>query len=66
MAKDYPNSGLLYRDQNKKEARDRDFRGSADITCPHCGNRFEAWLSGWIKGGIRGKFLSLRFKPQNN
>jgi hypothetical protein len=61
--KDYPNSGIMFRDDRKRIDRDRDYKGSADITCPDCGNRFQMWLSGWIKNGRRGKFLSLAFKP---
>ena len=62
--RDYPNSGILFRADNKQSSRDRDYRGQADITCPHCGNRFAFWLSGWIKNGRLGKFLSLAIKPK--
>ena len=62
--RDYPNSGILFRADNKQSSRDSDYRGEADITCPDCGNRFTAWLSGWVKPGRRGKFLSLAIKPK--
>ncbi len=60
---DYPNSGLIFRDGAKRagDDRSRDYRGEADITCPHCSRRFTVWLSGWIKQGRKGKFLGLKF-----
>jgi len=63
-SRDFPNSGILFKNDGKHDERDRDYRGHADITCPHCGNRFAVWLSGWIKRGRLGKFLSLAFKPK--
>ena len=62
--RDYPNSGILFRNDNKQSDRQPDYRGEADLTCPDCGNRFPAWQSGWIKNGKLGKFLSLSFKPK--
>jgi hypothetical protein len=61
--KDYPNSGILFKEPTKREARDRDYKGSADITCS-CGRRTQHWLSAWIKEGRKGKFLTLAFKPK--
>jgi len=63
--RDYPNSGILFRDDRKRGDKDRDYKGTADITCPDCGSRFAAWLSAWIKDGRRGKFLSLSFKVKD-
>jgi hypothetical protein len=63
--KDWPNSGIMFRDDRKRNDRDRDYKGSADITCPDCGSRFQMWISGWIKQGRRGKFLSLSFLAKN-
>jgi hypothetical protein len=60
--RDYPNSGILFREQ-KREPHDRDYKGSADVTCG-CGRRSQLWLSAWIKEGRKGKFLSLSFKPK--
>jgi hypothetical protein len=64
-AKDYPNSGILFRDADKRDEKSRDYRGEGDITCPHCGSRFTIWLSGWIKSGRKGKFLGLSFKAKD-
>jgi hypothetical protein len=63
--RDYPNSGILFKSDQKRTPRDRDYKGTADITCPDCGSRFTAWLSAWIKEGRKGKFMSLSFKPKD-
>ena len=62
--KDWPNSGIMFRDDRKRNDRDRDYKGSADIACPDCGSRFQMLLSGRIKNGRLRKFLSLAFKPK--
>jgi hypothetical protein len=61
--RDYPNSGILFRVDRKDGPRDRDYRGSCDITCS-CGKRTQLWLSGWVKEGRRGKFIGLAFKAK--
>jgi hypothetical protein len=66
MSTDYPNSGILFKADRKRSDRDRDYKGSADITYPDCGSRFHMWLSGWIKQGRRGKFLSLSFLAKDS
>jgi hypothetical protein len=63
--RDYPNSGIMFRDNRKQSDRDRDYRGEADIDCPDCGARSTWWLSAWIKLGRNGKFLSLAFKKKD-
>jgi hypothetical protein len=63
--RDFPNSGILFANERKEGDRDRDYRGTADISCPHCEGRFQLWLSGWIKNGRKGKFLSLSFKAKD-
>ena len=55
---DYPNSGLIFRDADKQGERDRDYKGSCTI------DGKEYWISGWIKEGRKGKFLSLSFKTK--
>lgn len=67
---DFPNSGILFNaTKDKKDAKDRDYRGDADVICPHCDGRFQLWVSGWLKTAKNGKkFLSLSFKlkqPKN-
>jgi hypothetical protein len=62
--RDYPNSGILFRDDKKQSDRDRDYKGTGDIDCPHCGGRLQFWISGWIKQGRKGKFISFSFKAK--
>lgn len=62
--RDFPNSGILFKNDKKREARDRDYQGSADVTCA-CGKRSQLWLSAWVKEGKRGKFLSIKLKPKD-
>lgn len=63
--KDYPNSGILFREPQKRDAKDRDYKGTGDVTCG-CGRRLSLWISGWVKQGRKGKFLSLSFKPKDS
>ena len=58
--KKYENSGILFRNDRKDGERDRDYSGSINID----GRDF--WLSGWIKAGKNGKFLSLAVKPKQD
>jgi hypothetical protein len=61
--RDFPNSGILFRNDRKREGgRDPDYQGTADISCG-CGQRFTRKLAGWIKQGKNGKFLALSLKP---
>ena len=63
--RDYPNNGILFRETEPKGNAPRDYKGTADIECPHCGARFQTWLSAWIKAGRKGKFMSLSFKAKD-
>ena len=67
MAGDFPNSGILFANDRKREGgRDADRTGSGDIECPHCRRRFQFFINGWLKVGKTGsKFLSLSFKPKD-
>lgn len=58
---DYPNSGILSRNEKKDAANQPDHKGAADIDCQHCGAKNSFWLSAWIKNGSKGKFFSLAF-----
>jgi hypothetical protein len=49
--------GALFRNDKKERPSHPDYRG--DITIE--GRKF--WLSGWIKEGKNGKFLSLSARP---
>jgi len=63
MSETRENSGTLSRNQDKSKPDANpswpDYKGSAKIA----GREF--WLSGWIKDGQRGKFLSLAFKEKD-
>jgi hypothetical protein len=61
--RDFPNSGILFKNDRKREgSHDPDYQGTVDISCG-CGRRFTRKLAGWIKAGRKGKFLALSLKP---
>jgi hypothetical protein len=62
---DYPNTALLFVNDRKRSGDTRDYQGSGELTCPHCGEAFGVWLSGWRKQGKHGPFLSLSFKAKD-
>ena len=53
------NSGILFRNDKKTRDTDRDYGGSATIA------GVEYWISGWIKEGQKGKFMTFSFKPKD-
>ena len=57
---DNTNRGVLFRNDDKKEDRDPDYRGSINID----GKEF--WLDSWINTAKKDgrKFMSLRAKPK--
>jgi hypothetical protein len=62
--RDYPNSGILSRNHDRKSDKHPTHRGDGSFTCTHCGAVNELWLSGWVKEGRKGKFLSLSFRSK--
>jgi hypothetical protein len=57
--KQFDNSGILFRNDDKSGERDRDYKGEATIS------GVEYWMSGWIKEGKKGKFMTFSFKPKD-
>ncbi len=52
----FDNSGALFVNERKEKDTHPDRQGTATI------DGVEYWVSGWIKDGKRGKWLSLAFK----
>lgn len=52
--------GSLFRNQKKKTDKHPDYTGSVNIG----GTVY--WLSGWLKNGRNGKFLSLAAQPKDD
>lgn len=55
----YDNSGILFKN-DKKNPKWPDYKGNAQV------DGVEYWLSGWIKEGKKGRFLSLSFKAKDD
>lgn len=60
---DNRNSGALFVNDKKTEAKHPSFRGSASIVTPS-GETIEFWVSAWVKQGKNGEFLSLSYTPK--
>ncbi len=52
------NSGILFKNNRKTDPKHSDYSGSLTVA------GIEYWLSGWIKEGKNGKFMSLSVKPK--
>lgn len=55
---DNTNTGVLFKNDEKKTAKHPDYRGSLNVD----GDEF--WLSAWIKEGKKGKFMSLAIQSK--
>jgi hypothetical protein len=55
----HDNSGILFRNSDKTKETDRDYRGEATV------GGVNYWVSGWIKEGKKGKFMTFSFKPKD-
>jgi hypothetical protein len=54
------NSGTLFKNDKKEEAKHPDYKGEALV------NGVQCWISAWIKEGKNGKFMSLAFSPKES
>lgn len=59
MAYDNTNKGSLSKNEKKNSDKHPDYKGSANI------EGTEYWISGWIRKGQNGTFLSLAFEEKN-
>ena len=59
MEYDNTNRGIISKNQNKTSDNHPDQSGSINV------GGVEYWLSGWVKDGKNGKFLSLSIKPKD-
>ena len=56
---EYPNSGTISKNDKGDNPKRPDYKGSGEI------DGVEYWLSGWVKTGQNGSFLSLSFKKKD-
>jgi hypothetical protein len=62
---DYTDSGILFKNRDKKEDRHPDYKGTIDILCQHCQQQTKRDLAGWVREGKTGtKFMTLSFKSK--
>jgi hypothetical protein len=59
MKTQYDNSGIIFNNDRKEKDSHPDRQGSATIA------GVEYWISGWIKEGNRGQFITLSFKRKD-
>lgn len=53
------NSGVLFKNDKKEEAKHPDYKGSIMV------EGTDYWLSAWIKEGKTGKFMGLALTPKD-
>jgi len=59
MSEKRDNSGIMFRNPKKDKPTHADYRGQCMIA------GVEYWVSGWIKDGQKGKFMSFAFTPKD-
>jgi hypothetical protein len=60
---DNRNTGALFVNDKKTEAKHPNFRGPAQVVGPN-GEVIDLWMSAWVKQGKNGEFLSVSFTPK--
>lgn len=65
--KEYDNkdSGVLFKNNEKKQAKHPDYTGKCGVVCRECGAISIKRLASWIKEGKKGKFFSIRLSDFN-
>lgn len=53
------NSGVLFKNENKGNEKNPDFKGNIMV------GGIEYWISAWIKEGKTGEFLGLAVSPKD-
>lgn len=61
---DNRNTGALFVNDKKTEAKHPNFRGQAQVVSPS-GELVDLWVSAWVKQGKNGEFLSLSFTAKD-
>lgn len=59
MSDKHDNSGIVFNNDKKEKPNHPDRTGSCVI------DGREYWISGWVKKGQKGPFLTLAFKPKD-
>ena len=60
MAYDNTNSGALFKNEDKREERHPDYKGSLNV------NGVDHWISSWLKTSKAGaKYMSISVTPKN-
>ena len=70
MSENYDNTnrGALHRNDKRQSDKQPEYRGQCLVQCPKCHDRFELWISAWVKTAraTSRKFFSLAFKPKED
>jgi hypothetical protein len=61
---DNTNKWTLNKNTRRRNDKDSEYSGSANIECPHCNKTSDYWLNAWIRDGKLGKFFSGTTKPK--
>ncbi len=59
MAYDNNLTGVLFKNDRKEKETHPDYKGSCEV------GGTEYWISGWIKDGKSGKFISFKFTEKD-